>query len=192
MLYDQAKLRIQDSNSSELRRQADEHGKGAPSVGPHQPPLDHKYGEAFGVGPTQGLRQDMSTLSQSQSQAKVGTSIQESAGVDDPKQKVVPHFGHSQGTSGPCGEGSKPNWQLIVDKAIGMKFTTFHKNKDGILNDTNQGNSGLASIKLERIRCWRRTWSASTGSSKTSSNTQHLERRSKIHTQRWVLQHWLE
>ena len=28
---------------------------------------------------------------------------------------------------------SKPNWQLMVDEATGMKFSSFHKNKDDIL-----------------------------------------------------------
>ena len=32
---------------------------------------------------------------------------------------------------------SKPNWQLVDDKAAGMTFTTFHKNKDGILDNTS-------------------------------------------------------
>ena len=34
-------------------------------------------------------------------------------------------------------KGLKPNWQLMVDKATGMKFCSFHKNKDDILEDTS-------------------------------------------------------
>ena len=29
-----------------------------------------------------------------------------------------------------AGKVNKPNWQLIVHEATGMKFSTFHKNKD--------------------------------------------------------------
>ena len=32
---------------------------------------------------------------------------------------------------------SKPNWQLIVDQAKGMKLSSFYKNKDDILDDTS-------------------------------------------------------
>ena len=32
---------------------------------------------------------------------------------------------------------SKPNWQLFVDKATEMKFSTFHKFKVGILEDAS-------------------------------------------------------
>ena len=28
------------------------------------------------------------------------------------------------------------NWQSVVDEATGMKFSTFHKNKDDILDNT--------------------------------------------------------
>ena len=32
---------------------------------------------------------------------------------------------------------SKHNWQLIVDKATGLKISTFHNNKDDILDNTS-------------------------------------------------------
>ena len=58
---------------------------------------------------------------------------------------------------------SKPNWQLVVDKATGMKCSAFHKNKDDIPDDTSaqlKATERLAGkdiqvwrITLERIRC---------------------------------------
>jgi hypothetical protein len=32
---------------------------------------------------------------------------------------------------------SKPMWQLIIDTTTGMQFSAFHKNKDGILDNTS-------------------------------------------------------
>ena len=62
---------------------------------------------------------------------------------------------------------SKSNWQIIVDEATGMKFSSFHKNKENILHNTSAQLKAMERLEgqeiqvwcqdnVKRIRCWRR------------------------------------
>ena len=50
---------------------------------------------------------------------------------------------------------SNHNWQLIVDEAAGMKFTTFHKNKDDILDNTSAQLKAIERLAGKGIQAWR-------------------------------------
>ena len=50
---------------------------------------------------------------------------------------------------------SKPNWQLIVDEATGMKFSSFRKSKDGILEDTSAQLKAMEQLAGNEIQIWR-------------------------------------
>ena len=49
---------------------------------------------------------------------------------------------------------SKPVWQFIVDKVTGMKFFTFHKIKDVILNDISAQLKTMERIPGREIQVW--------------------------------------
>ena len=50
---------------------------------------------------------------------------------------------------------NKSNWQLIVDEATGMKFSTFHKNKDDILDNTSAQLKAVERLAGKEIQIWR-------------------------------------
>ena len=50
---------------------------------------------------------------------------------------------------------SKPNWHLIVDKETDMKFTTFHKNKDDILDNASTQLKVMEQLVGKEIQIWQ-------------------------------------
>ena len=50
---------------------------------------------------------------------------------------------------------NKPNSQLIVNEATGMKFSTFHKNKDAIPEDTCGQLKAMDRLTGKDIQVWR-------------------------------------
>ena len=48
----------------------------------------------------------------------------------------------------------KPNWQLIVDKATGMKFTPFHKSKGDILDNTSARLKAVEQLAGKEVQVW--------------------------------------
>ena len=49
----------------------------------------------------------------------------------------------------------KPNRQLTVNKATGIKFTTFHKSKNDICNDTSARLKTMEQLAGREIQIWR-------------------------------------
>ena len=49
----------------------------------------------------------------------------------------------------------KPNWQLFIDEATGMKFSTFHKIKDDILEDTSARLKAMDRLADKEIQIWQ-------------------------------------
>ena len=54
-----------------------------------------------------------------------------------PNERLYHNFAMVKAPADVAEKISKPNWQLIIGKATCMKFTTFHKNKDTILDNTS-------------------------------------------------------
>ena len=91
----------------------------------------------FGVGLAQEQWQDISILRRSQSQAEVGTSIQERAKVDDPEQEDVSRSGDCKGTIGCYREGFEAKPAARSQRSNWHEVSSFHKRKDEILEDTS-------------------------------------------------------
>ena len=50
---------------------------------------------------------------------------------------------------------SKPNWQIIVEEATGVNFTTFCKNKDDILDNISAQLKAMERLAGKEIQIWR-------------------------------------
>ena len=49
----------------------------------------------------------------------------------------------------------KPNWQMTVDEATGMKFSVFYETKNGIVEDTNKKLRLCEKAAKKEIKFWR-------------------------------------
>ena len=96
----------------------------------------------------------MPILRWNQSGAEVGTTSKESAEVNDPKKKWYHELVTVKAPTGFTEKGNKPNWQLNVDKATGMKFSAFHNNKDNILNNTSARLKAMERLASQKIQVW--------------------------------------
>ena len=74
----------------------------------------------------------------------------------------------------------KPDWQVFVDEATGMKFCTFHKFKDDILEDTSAQLKAMEHLANREIQIWRQDNAGENKALEENMKGEHWSMKTKI------------
>ena len=75
---------------------------------------------------------------------------------------------------------SKPVWQLLVDEATGLKFSTFHKTKDAILDDSSARLKAMERLAGKEIKILRQDNAGENKSLETDMKSSHWSMETKF------------
>ena len=144
-MHDQKKPRFRDGSSSDRGQQIDELTEGASFA---EPPRHLGWGQLKSRTTTYKVCQSCAEAKAKQKAVPPSRKEKRSA---IPNERIYHGLATVKAPSDVAEKVSKPVWQLSVDEATGLKFSTFHKTKDAILEDSSARLKALERLAGKEI-----------------------------------------